>query len=203
MEINRIKKILEQKDNDCSLVTTERNMLQDRVKDLEEEMEMKSGENNRLRRQVTDMDSAMKDLYKSRKGNGTLQIEMESLKSDNERLLALLKDTCEYADCEDNQILKSAATKTLKGANGLADAYSANKRARGVSADGVGKRVKKVDNDWIPTEAVRVIMKIKDQFDGKMTETAVAQILYELNSIWRNIMRTETEAIKNRLTAQI
>lgn len=102
MEINRIKKILEQKDNDCSLVTTERNMLQDRVKDLEEEMEMKSGENNRLRRQVTDMDSAMKDLYKSRKGNGTHQIEMESLKSDNERLLALLKDTCEYADCEDN-----------------------------------------------------------------------------------------------------
>jgi hypothetical protein len=162
MEINRIKKILEQKDNDCSLVTTERNMLQDRVKDLEEEMEMKSGENNRLRRQVTDMDSAMKDLYKSRKGNGTLQIEMESLKSDNEKLLALLKDTCEYADCEDNQILKSAATKTLKGANGLTEAYSANKRTRGVSADGVGKRVKKVDNDWIPTEAVRVIMKIKD-----------------------------------------
>jgi uncharacterized protein YoxC len=77
-------------------------MLQDRVKDLEDEMEMKSGENNRLRRQVTDMDSAMKDLYKSRKGNGTLQIEMESLKSDNERLLALLKDTCEYADCEDS-----------------------------------------------------------------------------------------------------
>jgi hypothetical protein len=137
-------------------------MLQDRVKDLEEEMEMKSGENNRLRRQVTDMDSAMKDLYKSRKGNGTLQIEMESLKSDNERLLALLKDTCEYADCEDSQILKSAATKTLKGTNGLIDAYSANKRARGASADGVGKRVKKVDNDWIPTEAVRVIMKIKD-----------------------------------------
>ena len=117
----------------------------------------------------------MKDLYKSRKGNGTLQIEMESLKSDNERLLALLKDTCEYADCEDADILKSAATKTLKGANGLIDTFSANKRARGVSADGVGKRVKKVDNDWI-------------------------QILYELNSIWRNIMRTETEAIKNRLT---
>jgi uncharacterized protein YoxC len=102
MEINRIKKMLEQKDNDCSLLTTERNMMQDRVKDLEEEMEMKSGENNRLRKQVTDMDSAMKDLYKSRKGNGTLQIEMESLKSDNERLIALLKDTSEYADCEDS-----------------------------------------------------------------------------------------------------
>ena len=180
MEINRIKKILEQKDNECNLVTAERNMMQDRVKDLEEEMEMKSGENNRLRKQVTDLDSAMKDLYKSRKGNGTLQIEMESLKSDNERLLALLKDTCEYADCEDADILKSAATKTLKGANGLVDTFSANKRARGASADVVGKRVKKVDNDWIPTEAVRVILRIKDTFDGKMTETAISQILYDL-----------------------
>ena len=204
MEINRIKKILEQKDNDCSLLTTERNFFEDRVKDIEQEMEMKSGENNRLRRQVTDLDSAMKDLYKSRKGNGTLQIEMESLKSDNDRLLALLKNTSEYADCEDNQILKSAATMTLKGAKGLADTFSANKRARGASADvGGGNRAKKVDNDWIPTDAVRVIMKIKDQFDGKMTETAVSQILYELNSIWRTIMRTETEAIKNRMTAQI
>jgi hypothetical protein len=117
----------------------------------------------------------MKDLYKSRKGNGTLQIEMESLKSDNDRLLALLKNTSEYADCEDNQILKSAATMTLKGAKGLADTFSANKRARGASADvGGGNRAKKVDNDWIPTDAVRVIMKIKDQFDGKMTETAVS-----------------------------
>ena len=50
MEINRIKKILEQKDNECTLLTAERNMMQDRVKDLEEEMEMKSGENNRLRK---------------------------------------------------------------------------------------------------------------------------------------------------------
>ena len=50
MEINRIKKILEQKDNECNLLTAERNMMQDRVKDLEEEMEMKSGENNCLRK---------------------------------------------------------------------------------------------------------------------------------------------------------
>lgn len=50
MEINRIKRILESKDNECNLLTAERNMMQDRVKDLEEEMEMKSGENNRLRK---------------------------------------------------------------------------------------------------------------------------------------------------------
>lgn len=36
-----------------------------------------------------------------------------------------------------------------------------------------------------------------------MTETCVSQILYELNGIWRAIMRRETEAIKRKLTQQI
>lgn len=32
-----------------------------------------------------------------------------------------------------------------------------------------------------------------------MTETCVSQILYELNGIWRAIMRRENEAIKRKL----
>ena len=43
----------------------------------------------------------MQDLYVSRKGNGSLQIELDSLKLDNERLLALLKETAEYGDMDD------------------------------------------------------------------------------------------------------
>ena len=35
-----------------------------------------------------------------------------------------------------------------------------------------------------------------------MTETCISQILYELNSIWREIMRKENTAIKKRLTSQ-
>ena len=96
---------------------------------------MKSGENNRLRKQVADVEEAMKDLYISRKGPGSLQMEMESLKADNEKLIALLKETCEYADCEDSEILRSAATKSMKGSKGIQDTYNSNKRARGVSAD--------------------------------------------------------------------
>ena len=66
------------------------------AKDLEDEMELKSGENNRLRKQVADTEAAMYDLYRSRKGAGTASIEFNSLKADNEHLLSLLKSTCEY-----------------------------------------------------------------------------------------------------------
>ena len=61
----------------------------------------------------------MQDLYRSRKGRGTLEIEMESLKADNENLIVLLRETSEYANCEDTEILKSAVTKSLKGKKGI------------------------------------------------------------------------------------
>lgn len=50
---------------------------------------------------------------------------------------------------------------------------------------------------------MRAIQKIKETFDGQMTETCVSQILYELNGIWRAIMRRENEAIKRKLTQQV
>ena len=42
------------------------------ILDRDEELEMKSGENNRLRKQVADMEKAVQDLYRSRKGSGSL-----------------------------------------------------------------------------------------------------------------------------------
>ena len=49
-EINRIKKILEQRDQENMHLTTQLNIAEDRLRDIEEELEMKSGENNRLRK---------------------------------------------------------------------------------------------------------------------------------------------------------
>lgn len=72
------------------------------------------------------------------------------------------------------------------------------------SQGGPAKSAKEAkNNDWIPTQAVRAILKIKEDFDSKMSEVCVSQILYELNSIWREIMRKENNAIKKRLNEQI
>ena len=190
LEINRIKRVLEKRDNEIVHLTTQNKMLEARLADIEDELEMKSGENNRLRKQVADIEAAMNDLYVSRKGNGDLQVEISSLKQDNERLLSLLKNTCEYADVSDAQIF-SAAGRTKTAFNDFTSTASADK----------GKSKAKKENDWIPTEAVRAILKIRDEFKGTMSETCISQILYELNTIWRNLMRKENEPIKKRLTA--
>lgn len=75
----------------------------------------------------------MKDLYKSRKGTGSLSMEMDALKSDNEQLIALLKKTTEYADLDDEAIKR----KALTGSHALGDNFEMNKRARGVTPDAI------------------------------------------------------------------
>ena len=88
--INQIQKSLHTKEQDCTLLDTQLVTARDTINDLDSEMEMKAAENNRLREQLAEMEAVMSDLYRSRKGKGTLQIEIESLKSDNDYLLALL-----------------------------------------------------------------------------------------------------------------
>jgi predicted nucleic acid-binding Zn-ribbon protein len=63
---------LEKRDNEIVHLDTENRMIKARYDDIEQEMELKSGENNRLRKQVADLEAAMNDLYVSRKGNGDL-----------------------------------------------------------------------------------------------------------------------------------
>lgn len=149
-------------------------MQKERLADIEDELEMKAGENNRLRKQVADLEAAMQDLYCSRKGNGSLQIELDSLKADNERLLELLKECVEYADWDDSQIVKHAQNKALKGMTASISQKSTKSGKSIKTAEGPGGNKAKKDNDWIPTQAVRAILQIRDQFDGKMSETCIS-----------------------------
>jgi len=72
MEINRIKRVLEKRDQDNTHLDTQLRMATDRLSKIEDELEMKSGENNRLRKQCADLEAAIQDLYVSRKGQGDL-----------------------------------------------------------------------------------------------------------------------------------
>jgi hypothetical protein len=167
----------------------------ERMADIEEELELKSGENNRLRAQVADQEKTVQDLYVSRKGEGSFEVEMDKLKADNERLLTMLRSTNEYQNMTDNEILKKSI---ILNANGKRGKSSDGTRSANTTSHGPN-----LANEWIPTEAVRQIQKIKETFNAQMTETCVSQILYELNGIWRAIMRKESEAVKKHYTQMI
>jgi hypothetical protein len=55
------------------------------------------------------MEKTVADLYVSRKGEGSFEVEMEKLKADNERLINLLRQTNDYQDMTDAEIMKRAS----------------------------------------------------------------------------------------------
>jgi len=75
------------------------------MQDIEEELEMKSGENNRLRNQVAELEKTVQDLFVSRKGEGSFQVELDKLRADNDRLIMLLKNTSEYGEMSEYDIV--------------------------------------------------------------------------------------------------
>lgn len=97
----------------------------------------------------------------------------------------------------DSDILKESKGFNKSNLNGSFNVGTSKSRGKSMEHSKYGANL---CNEWIPTEAVRVIQKIKEQFNAQMTETCVSQILYELNSIWRAIMRKETDAIRKKLT---
>ncbi len=200
-EINRLKRQMSQRDDDLTNLTNRLQAMASRMKDIEDELELKSGENNRMRGQCADLERTVQDLYVSRKGEGSMQVEMEALKADNERLIMLLKSTTEYQGMPDSDVLKESKSFSLnKSGLNTSGFATGGSKLRGKSQDSTSKYGPNLSNEWIPTEAVRAIQHIKQTFNSQMNETCVSQILYELNSIWRAIMRRENEAIKLRLT---
>ena len=61
--------------------------MNERMQDIEEELELKAGENNRLRDQVASLEKAVQDLYGSRKGEGSIHVELNNMKADNDKLI--------------------------------------------------------------------------------------------------------------------
>lgn len=80
------------------------------------------------------------------------------MRADNERLLTLLKNTSEYGEMTDADIIK----ESRQNKSGFFSGASGSGRSK--SQSGSGKGMKKqgssqinLSNEWIPTEAVRAI----------------------------------------------
>ena len=136
--------------------------MNERMLDIEEELELKSGENNRLRNQVADLEKSVLDLYGSRKGEGSIHVELNNMKADNEKLIQLLRETSEYQDLSDVEILRKAKYLSQQSIGSICNTFGIEtNKAKSVRE----KKKDKDANEWIPTEAVKKIREIQKTFN--------------------------------------
>ena len=100
-----------------------------------------------------------------------MHVELNNLKADNEKLIQLLKQTADYQDISDTDIMRRAKSLSNQSIAQMCDQF-------GIETNKVAarKKLKKNHdaNEWIPTEAVKKIQEIRTTYDGKMTETCVS-----------------------------
>lgn len=79
------------------------------------------------------------------------------MKADNEKLLQLLKETSDYQDLNDTEILQKAKYLSSQGIGQICDTFGIepNKTKAKLS-----QKKNSDANEWIPTEAVKKVKEI-------------------------------------------
>jgi hypothetical protein len=102
---------------------------------------------------VAELEQAVRDLYGSRKGEGSIQVELNNLKADNEKLIQLLKETSDYQELDDTSILKKAKYLSQQSIGTICSSFGIeSKKSNSSKQSGA--------NEWIPTAAVKKITEI-------------------------------------------
>ena len=124
---------------------------------------------------MSDLEKAVEDLYGSRKGRGSIEVELNNMKADNEKLINLLKDTSEYQDLSSTVDVKNRfnylSDQTINNickSFGINTSVNKKSAAKAASKNGAGA------NEWIPTKAVEKIRAIQVKHDGKLSEAAIS-----------------------------
>jgi hypothetical protein len=107
---------------------------------------------------VADLEKSVMDLYGSRKGEGSIHVELNNMKADVERLIQLLKDTSDYQDLDDVEILRKAKYLSQQNIGVICSTFGIETiKKKGNAA----KNKNLADaNEWIPTQAVKKIKEI-------------------------------------------
>ena len=153
-EVARYRAQVMNRDDEMKVFKVRFEQMENSVGDLEEEVEFKCSEINKLRVGMAEAEKTIDDLYLSRKSEGAVTLELEHLKADNQRLLKLLKQTKEYREFSDfvvdsggNIRYMNSPSKKQKSVNRSSSQYGKENNTTAVDEE---------TEDWIPHEAFKI-----------------------------------------------
>lgn len=175
-EIGRLRELLKGKEESLESAVARHDIVRSKMQDFGAENQHKDSEIAGLRKQLAHLQRTADNAILSRKGEGPLMVQVEHLKSDNERLIKLLKSTKEFRDF-------SEFAGSMTGAVAVAP-----------PAD---------EDDWVPLDAFSLAHEFFGQQDGELTERKVNLLLAKLNGIWREREKAQIARIKMNCAREV
>jgi hypothetical protein len=192
-EIERLKSKLEKREHNLGEASTGLNLMQGTEERLRREIDLLKRENQILEDRNTSLRKQLHGEIYDKKSESYLMLENENLKADIIRLIKMLQNTKEYKDFA--QFADASGSihylKTIGKFSklDLAERFEVNSQVTLKELKNM-KNCKKVDlyvNEkalWVPEEAFKFAHNFRLQYDGRLTDTLIEQLLFELNKIW-------------------
>lgn len=173
-EIMRLRELLRGKEESLESAVARHDIVRMKMMDFGGEIENKDLEIAGLRKKLVSLQRSADTAIQSRKGEGPLLVQVEHLKSDNERLIKLLKSTKEFRDFSE---------------------------FAGSMAGTVTVTAPEVNEEWVPLDAFSLAHEFFA--DGELTERKVNLVLAKLNGIWREREKAQIARVKMNCAREV
>eukprot|EP00742_Colponemidia_sp_Colp-10_P006053 GILJ01006478.1.p1 GENE.GILJ01006478.1~~GILJ01006478.1.p1 ORF type:complete len:602 (+),score=134.75 GILJ01006478.1:43-1806(+) len=146
-----------------------------------DELAQKEQELQDARKKIRELEHALEMTDLQRRSEGTLLLEIEHFKMDNQRLTRLLQSTKEYKNFSEN-------LDDFGGSRYLPD---------------VSSTAEDEEEHWVPYEAFKIANSFQNKFKAEMTPDEIHNLLHELNNVWREREKRKIERVKHRYSFKL
>lgn len=186
-EIKKLGLIVEDKENVVTQTAVDNDRMHRQVKSKDAQIADNNREIEALKTRVQGQEAEIDALKQRQRSEGTVFLELEHFKADNERLIKLLNSTPEYKEFSDFAQDNRGSVRFLAG-----------KKPYGKS-----ECPDPEDESWIPREAFDIAHGYRTQHPEGLSETLINKMLRELNQIWRDRERRMIARVKLTCATEI
>ena len=144
----------------------------------------------------------------TRKAEGTAQLQLESYREENARLLSLLAKTPQYSQFAEFAMDSGAGVRYMNATNPAEKAPSPNKTRQKPCTityqadpnEGLGEEN---GDEWIPDEAYRVAHDFRNRCAANVSKALMNTLLSDLNKIWRAREKKQISRIKAEANREV
>ena len=193
-ECANLKYELSQRTGQLDAFSTSQGVNQDRLKELELELESKCSELERIQGRLQETEKAIDDLCLNKTSEGTVYLELEQLRADNKKLLMMLRKSG-----------NRQFTDFVEDCGGYARYVPQKKTNKKRSSSARKQQQESFDayEEWIPDEAFKAAHSIMHRKHGELTEGVINGLLTQLNKIWSERETRQITRLKKKYGDEI
>jgi hypothetical protein len=209
-DLNNLKEILADHQSRIAEFTVAQELADHREKRMTQECDLLKRENSIFKRENFSLKSENDEICNKRKNEGFSLLENQNLKAEIQRLFQMLKTTKDY---------KNFSAKA--DASGSINYLTSIGKFTKVDLASNYKELKNLDCHrpdlfvdekvlWVPSEAFKFAHEFRIKHEGKLSDTLIEHLLFELNKVWskretrllgmtKQKYSTEAESLRRKL----